>query len=138
MNRFVLVVLLCCGPPGLSYGQTQDAWKSSFREGKVGGWVGYGGDSVCRIAREPTAKKNALLTTFSDASPDPHAHRGIRIDFKKPISRNAFRFIHFDYKLDRQVKTLGCFLQDEENNIWRVFFGPATVSYTHLTLPTKA
>ena len=125
MNRFVLVVLLCCGPPGLSYGQTQDAWKSSFREGKVGGWVGYGGDSVCRIAREPTAKKNALLTTFSDASPDPHAHRGIRIDFKKPISRNAFRFIHFDYKLDRQVKTLGCFLQDEENNIWRVFFGPA-------------
>ena len=124
MNRFILVGLFCCGLPGLSHGQTGDIWKTSFRDGKVGDWVGYGGNSVCKIARDTTANKTALLTTFSDASPDTHAHRGIRVNFKTPISRDAFRFIHFDYKIDRPVKTFGCFLQDEENNMWRVFFGP--------------
>ena len=119
MMRIAYVVWFCLGLPCWSYGQPSDVWKQSFGGGKLGAWVGYGGDSVCRIAREPTAQKNALLTTFSDASPDAWAHRGIRIDFKQGISRDAFQYIHWDYKLNRPAKAIGCFLQDEDNNIWR-------------------
>ena len=124
LKRLFFVAVLCLGLPCSSYGENRDVWKQSFRAGEIDGWVGYGGDSVCQIVQEPTAHKNALLTTFSDTSPDAWAHRGIRIDLKEGISRNAFKYLHFEYRIDRPAKSFGCFLQDEENNMWRVFFGP--------------
>ncbi len=124
MNKIFFVVSLCVALPCQSFGQDEDVWRKSFRDGEIGGWVGYGGDSVCKIAKEITDDQNALMTTFSDKSPDAWAHRGIRIDFKEAVSRDAFKYIHFDYKIDRPVKAIGYFLQDEENNMWRVFSGP--------------
>jgi hypothetical protein len=123
MNRLLCVLWFCVGLPCLSYGQDGDIWTKSFRDGKIGGWVGYGGDSVCKIAKDPAADKNVLMTTFSDASADAWAHRGVRIEFKEAISRDALKYIQFDYKIDRPAKTFGYFLQDEEDNMWRVFSG---------------
>ena len=125
INSLFFAVLLCVGLPCVSHGQDDpNAWRETYRDGKIGGRVGYGGDSVCKISKEPAADKNVLMTTFSDASPDAWAHRGVRIDFKKAVSRDAFQYIHFDYKLDRPVKAIGYFIQDDENNMWRVFSGP--------------
>jgi hypothetical protein len=124
IKGFFFFVLLCDGLPCGSHGQDdRNVWEETFRDGRIGGWVGYGGDSVCKIVKESTAKQNALMATFTDASSDAWAHRGLRIDFKKSISRDAFKYIHFDYRIDRPVKAIGYFLQDEENNMWRVFSG---------------
>ena len=123
MNRLILALFLCAGLPCLSYAQEGDIWKKGFRDGKIGGWVGYGGNSVCKIAKETAANQNVLMTTFSDSSQAAHAHRGIRIRFKKAVSRQALKYLHFDYKIDRPVKAIGYFLEDEENNMWRVFSG---------------
>ena len=124
-NRFFFFALLCVGLPCVSDGQDDHTiWKDTFGDGKIGGWAGYGGDSVCKIVKESTGNRNTLKATFTDTSSDAWAHRGVRIDFTKSISRDAFKYIYFDYKIDRPVKTIGYFLQDEENNMWRVFSEP--------------
>ncbi len=125
LTRYVILILaMTVLSTFLSYAEESDVWSSDFSKRNTGDWEGYGGDSTIDVVKEKTTGKYVLMTTFSDSSPDAWAHRGVRIKFRDAIPREKFNHIYFNYKIDHPVKCIGYFLADEDNNAWRVFYGP--------------
>ncbi len=117
----ILILALMVLAPFLSYAEKGDAYKSDLSSGEMGEWEGYSAKTV--VVKDETSGKYVLMSTFTDESTDTWCNRGMRVKFKNAISWDKFNYIYFDYKIEGPARLLGVFLQDEDDNMWRLNMG---------------